>query len=150
AAAGFHRRRAARQGHDRGDRARGRRHPHRHRPRSWPDPARHAHSDPCNAPFQGVAHSVAGNTPYVMRQAWLPAAPEGAGQARAIVRDAALELGLDGETTWELALATTEAFANAVEHGAPCNPRGIRMTMGIEGGRLAVEICDCGCFPAKP
>jgi serine/threonine-protein kinase RsbW len=85
-----------------------------------------------------------------MRQAWLPAAPEGAGQARAIVRDAARELGLDGETTWELALATTEAFANAVEHGAPCDPRGILMTMEVEDGRLGVEICDCGCFPATP
>jgi serine/threonine-protein kinase RsbW len=83
-----------------------------------------------------------------MRQAWLPAAPEGAGQARAIVRDAARELGLDEETTWELTLATSEAFANAVEHGEPCNPRGIRFSLEVEDGRLGVEICDCGCFPA--
>jgi hypothetical protein len=30
-----------------------------------------------------------------MRQAWLPAAPASAARARAIVRDAAAELGLD-------------------------------------------------------
>jgi anti-sigma regulatory factor (Ser/Thr protein kinase) len=122
----------------------------RHRGRDRPDPARYADAPRAGAPPPGVAKSVTGNTPYVMRQAWLPAAPEGAGQARAIVRDAARELGLDGETTWELALAATEAFANAVEHGAPCDPRGILMTMEVEDGRLGVEICDCGCFPATP
>ena len=82
-----------------------------------------------------------------MRQAWLPAAPEGAPQARAIVRDIASELGLDGETTWELMLATTEVFANAVEHGKPCDRRGILLSMEVEDHHLGVEICDCGCFP---
>ena len=43
-------------------------------------------------------------------------------QARALVRDAACELRLDGPTTWELMLATTEAVANAIEHGEPCDP----------------------------
>jgi anti-sigma regulatory factor (Ser/Thr protein kinase) len=33
--------------------------------------------------------------------------------ARAIVREATAQLGLDKGTTWELMLATTEAFANA-------------------------------------
>jgi serine/threonine-protein kinase RsbW len=86
-----------------------------------------------------------------MRQAWLPASPEGAPIARAIVRDAAHKLGLDSESTWELTLATTEAFANAVEHGAPSDPRGIELRMGVEDGRLAVEVIDCGgCFPDVP
>ena len=44
------------------------------------------------------------------REAWLPALPEGVPQARAIVRDLASELRLDDATTWELMLATTEAF----------------------------------------
>jgi serine/threonine-protein kinase RsbW len=79
-----------------------------------------------------------------MRQAWLPAAPEGAPQARAIVREAAGELGLDGRTTFALMLATTEAFANAVEHGRPCDPRGIFLGMERRDGRLSVEVCDCG------
>jgi len=86
-----------------------------------------------------------------MRQAWLPATPEGAPIARSIVRDAALELGLDRDTTWELTLATTEAFANAVEHGAPCDPRGIELRMEVGDGRLSVEVVDCGgCFPEVP
>jgi len=66
--------------------------------------------------------------------------------ARAIVREATEALGLDRSTEWELTLATTEAFANAVEHGAPCDPRGIRLGIEIEDGRLHVEIADCGCF----
>jgi serine/threonine-protein kinase RsbW len=71
--------------------------------------------------------------------------------ARAIVREAARELGLEGDITWELMLATTEAFANAVEHGAPCDPRGIELRMEVEDGTLEVEIVDCGgCFPEVP
>ena len=81
-----------------------------------------------------------------MRQAWLPATPEAAPTARAIVREAAAELGLDHRTTWELTLATTEAFANAVEHGRPCDPRGVRLSMEVGGDRLHVEVADCGCF----
>jgi len=86
-----------------------------------------------------------------MRQAWLPATPEGAPLARAFVRDAAGDLGLDRRTTWELMLATTEAIANAVEHGSPCDPRGIELRLAVDGGRLEVEVVDCGgCFPDVP
>jgi serine/threonine-protein kinase RsbW len=86
-----------------------------------------------------------------MRQEeWLPAAPESAPRARAIVREVALELELDGGTTWELMLATTEAFANAVEHGLPCDPRGIFLRVESRDGRVAVEVWDCGGrFPAE-
>jgi anti-sigma regulatory factor (Ser/Thr protein kinase) len=66
-----------------------------------------------------------------MRQAWLPAAHEGAPVARAIVRDEATGLGLDPTTTYELMLATTEAFANAVEHGKPCDGRGLPIISAI-------------------
>jgi serine/threonine-protein kinase RsbW len=86
-----------------------------------------------------------------VRQAWLPATPEGAPRARAIVRDAAAELRLDNETTWELMLATTEAFANAVEHGSPCDPSGVELRMEIHEGGLTVEVLDCGgCFHEDP
>jgi anti-sigma regulatory factor (Ser/Thr protein kinase) len=86
-----------------------------------------------------------------MRQAWLPAAPEGARQARAVVRDATAELRLDGETTWELMLATTEAFANALEHGVPCPSRGILLRVENRDGSVGVEVCDCGGnFPETP
>jgi anti-sigma regulatory factor (Ser/Thr protein kinase) len=79
------------------------------------------------------------------RESWLPAVPEGASLARAIVREAASELRLDGATTWELMLATTEAFANAFEHGTPCDG-GIllRIESGADG--VGVEVTDCGCY----
>jgi anti-sigma regulatory factor (Ser/Thr protein kinase) len=84
-----------------------------------------------------------------MRQAWLPAAPEGAPLARALVRDAASELELDGDLTYALCLATTEAFANAVQHGAPCAERGIFVCVeALDEGGVCIEVCDCGaCFP---
>jgi anti-sigma regulatory factor (Ser/Thr protein kinase) len=64
------------------------------------------------------------------------------------VREAAAELPLDAVTTWELMLATSEAFANAVEHGRPCAPGGIRVRVDGRAGGVGVEVSDCGCFPA--
>lgn len=78
------------------------------------------------------------------REAWLPAAPSSAPRARAIVRSAASELRLDGSTTWDLMLATTEAVANAIEHGEPCEPRGIYLRLEAGDGTIGVEVCDCG------
>jgi anti-sigma regulatory factor (Ser/Thr protein kinase) len=66
--------------------------------------------------------------------------------ARAIVRDATAGLGLDDGTTWQLMLATTEAVANAVEHGSPGDPRGIQLRMELAGGCLHIEVADCGRF----
>lgn len=85
------------------------------------------------------------------RATWLPATPGGVPQARAIVREVADDLRLDGETKWELMLATSEAFANAVEHGSPCDPRGIYLRVETKEGRVDVEVCDCGgCYPRSP
>jgi serine/threonine-protein kinase RsbW len=82
-------------------------------------------------------------------ESWLPSAPASATEARALVRDAASELRLDDPTTWELMLATTEAIANAVEHGEPCDRRGIFLRMEVIDGSFEVEVCDCGgCYPA--
>lgn len=83
-------------------------------------------------------------------ESWLPSAPASATEARALVRDAADELRLDGSTTWELMLATTEAVANAVEHGRPCKPRGIFIRVEALNGTFEVEVRDCGgCYPAE-
>jgi anti-sigma regulatory factor (Ser/Thr protein kinase) len=85
------------------------------------------------------------------RESWLPSAPASAPEARALVRDAAHELRLDGSTTWELMLATTEAVTNAIEHGEPCEPRGIFLRLEALDGTFEVEVSDCGgCFPALP
>jgi serine/threonine-protein kinase RsbW len=82
-------------------------------------------------------------------ESWLPAAPASATEARALVRDAASRLRLDDSTTWELMLATTEAVANAVEHGAPCDRKGIFIRVEALDDTFEVEVSDCGgCYPA--
>ena len=82
------------------------------------------------------------------RETWLPAAPESAPLARAIVRDATAECGLDGETTWDLMVATSEAFSNAVVHGSDCG-RGILLIVEVDESRISIEVCDCGSFDAE-
>jgi anti-sigma regulatory factor (Ser/Thr protein kinase) len=77
-------------------------------------------------------------------ESWLPSAPASATEARALVRDAVDELSLDGSTTWELMLATTEAVTNAIEHGQPCDPRGIFLRVDAQDDAVGVEVCDCG------
>lgn len=84
------------------------------------------------------------------RESWLPSHPQSASEARVIMREVASELQLDRDTTWELLLATTEAIANAIEHGEPCDPRGIRLRVESNGARLGVEVRDCGCFSDRP
>ena len=81
------------------------------------------------------------------RESWLAAAPESASIARAIVREAAAEQGMDDSAVWDLMLATTEAVTNAVLHGQACDERSaIRLRIqGSEHG-LFVEVCDCGRF----
>ena len=82
-------------------------------------------------------------------ESWLPSAPASATEARALVRHAASALRLDGATTWELMLATTEAIANAVEHGEPCDRRGIFLRLEAINGSFEVEVRDCGgCYRA--
>jgi anti-sigma regulatory factor (Ser/Thr protein kinase) len=86
------------------------------------------------------------------RESWLPAAPESAPLARAIVREAAVEHGLDGEAAWDLMLATTEAVANAILHGTACdngNGKGILLRVMPCHDGLCVEVCDCGRFDSE-
>jgi anti-sigma regulatory factor (Ser/Thr protein kinase) len=88
----------------------------------------------------------------MMRESWLPARPESARCARAIVRQAALEHGLDEEAAWSLMLATSEAFSNAILHGKACSEgdEGILLRVrGWEDG-LWVEVSDCGRLEATP
>ena len=86
------------------------------------------------------------------RESWLAAAPESAPIARAIVRDAAVEHGLDDEATWDLMLATTEAVANAIMHGTACengSGKGILLRVMPCPDGLCVEVCDCGRFDSE-
>jgi anti-sigma regulatory factor (Ser/Thr protein kinase) len=86
------------------------------------------------------------------RESWLPAAPESAPIARAIVREAALEHGMDRESSWDLMLATTEAVSNAIVHGTACEngDKGILLRVLPGQDCLYVEVCDCGEFESTP
>jgi serine/threonine-protein kinase RsbW len=80
------------------------------------------------------------------RETWLPAAPPSAGAARKIVQRAAAEAGLDGHCTWDLTVATSEAVANAVQHGKAWPNECILLTVEPCAGGLRVEVSDCGTF----
>jgi serine/threonine-protein kinase RsbW len=85
------------------------------------------------------------------RESWLAAAPESAPVARAIVREAAAEHGLDGESTWDLMLATSEAVANAILHGSSCGDpeHGVLLIVEVDEDSISIEVCDCGSFDAQ-
>jgi anti-sigma regulatory factor (Ser/Thr protein kinase) len=85
------------------------------------------------------------------RETWLPAAPESAPIARAMVREAADEHGLSGGDAWDLILATSEAVANAILHGSWCGDpsRGVRLIVEVDESSISVEVCDCGHFDAE-
>jgi serine/threonine-protein kinase RsbW len=85
-------------------------------------------------------------------ESWLPAVPETAPVARALVREAATEYGIEGNGAWELMLATTEAVANAIQHGGACSRYGGAILLRIESSDegLSVEVCDCGEFKVRP
>jgi serine/threonine-protein kinase RsbW len=80
------------------------------------------------------------------RKTWLPATAASARAARFIVREAASEVGLQRESTWDLMLATTEAVNNAVQHGkAWPNDCILFVTRQCRRG-LQVEVSDLGTF----
>jgi anti-sigma regulatory factor (Ser/Thr protein kinase) len=85
----------------------------------------------------------------MMRESWLPAVPESATRARALVRDAALEQGLGDDGAWSLTLATSEAVSNAILHGTACE-EGILLRLLPWHEGLCVEVCDCGEFEEAP
>jgi anti-sigma regulatory factor (Ser/Thr protein kinase) len=84
----------------------------------------------------------------MMRESWLPATPESALLARALVREAATELRLGEDAAWDLMLATTEAFANAITHGVACDngSKGILVRLESHRDGVWVEVWDCGHF----
>jgi anti-sigma regulatory factor (Ser/Thr protein kinase) len=82
------------------------------------------------------------------REIWLRADPASASIAREFAGEAAQDLGCDRTATEAFRLSITEAVANAVEHGAPCNNGLIGVSLYIEAGWLTTEIRDCGDFKA--
>ncbi len=84
------------------------------------------------------------------REIWLRPERASASVAREFAGDAAQDLGCDRAATEALRLGITEAVANAVEHGAPCENGLISVSLYIEAGCFTTEIRDCGDFkPAR-
>lgn len=86
--------------------------------------------------------------PPVEREMWLRADPSSASVARAFAVEAAHELGCGRAETEAIRLGITEAVANAVEHGAPCDNGLISVAAYLEAGCLTAEVRDCGDFKA--
>jgi len=84
------------------------------------------------------------------RETWLPAAPASVRAARSLVRQAATEAGLDDACTWDLMLATSEAVANAIEHGTAWPNQCILLTTTPSSRGLRIEVCDRGTFAEAP
>lgn len=74
--------------------------------------------------------------------------PASASVARAFVSEAAEELDYDLAATEALRLGITEAVANAVNHGAPCDNGLISVSVYLGADCLTAEVGDCGDFRA--
>ena len=83
------------------------------------------------------------------REAWLPAEAASGAAARSLVSEAAADAGLDGGRTWDLMLATSEAFANAVQHGRPWPNECILLRAEPSAKGVRVEVTDCGTFDSQ-
>lgn len=82
------------------------------------------------------------------RRLRLVAEPSGLRTARDFAEDAASEIGFTGDECFQVKLATSEAVANAIEHGAPCKDGRIGLRVTGERGALVLFVCDGGTFTA--
>jgi anti-sigma regulatory factor (Ser/Thr protein kinase) len=99
------------------------------------------------APAQSGRYRPATSTNRDIRQeTWLRAAPVSVSRARAIVTEAAVGAGLSAEGTHDLILATSEAVANAVQHGEAWPNDCILLVTERSASGLRVEVADCGQF----
>jgi anti-sigma B factor antagonist len=71
-------------------------------------------------------------------------------RARGFAAAAARRFGLDPRRRYEFALATSEAVANAIEHGGSCLAGGIELWISERPDTLTVGIRDGGRFVLPP
>lgn len=64
--------------------------------------------------------------------------------ARRLLMDALHTAGVEGDTSYELSVALSEACANAVEHGTGERSRAYRVTAYLDGDRCRIEVADTG------
>jgi serine/threonine-protein kinase RsbW len=70
--------------------------------------------------------------------------------ARGFVGAAARRAGFDPRRQYNLALATSEALANAIEHGAPCLDGSIELWVDERRSSLTVGVRNRGEFVLEP
>jgi anti-sigma regulatory factor (Ser/Thr protein kinase) len=81
----------------------------------------------------------------------LRATPLSVRTARDLAEEAAAAYGLDEEGRYEFKLAASEAVANAIEHGMPCDDGRIGVHVHDQfPGCLTLCVCDCGRFIPRP
>jgi serine/threonine-protein kinase RsbW len=64
--------------------------------------------------------------------------------ARRLLLDAMGSAGVDGEISYDLSLALSEACANAVEHGTGEHSEAYCVTAYLEGDQCRIEVTDFG------
>jgi anti-sigma B factor antagonist len=87
--------------------------------------------------------------PGVLELRLLPHAAELA-RARGFAAAAGRRFGLDPRRRYDLALATSEAVANAIEHGRPCRDGTIAMSITEQPDTLSLVVRDGGRFVLDP
>ncbi len=80
------------------------------------------------------------------RETWLPSTPSSARRARTIVRAAGRDVDCEDVRLDDMVLATSEAVANAIEHGR--RDSSIRVRVETSAAELWVEVCNRGRFSA--
>jgi anti-sigma regulatory factor (Ser/Thr protein kinase) len=66
--------------------------------------------------------------------------------ARQWAERVAADYGFDSQTCYQIKMATSEAVANAVEHGSRSAVDEIKLRARDEGGELAIYVTDRGSF----
>ena len=67
-------------------------------------------------------------------------------RARRFAEMAAQGFGFDEEETYAFKFAASEAVANAIEHGEPCDDGTIGIGVSEERFALTFHVCDCGTY----
>ena len=76
----------------------------------------------------------------------LRADPAELSRARGFAEEAAEAFGFGDEETYAFKFAASEAVANAIEHGRPCDRGELLLRVGEEAGALTFYVRDCGRF----
>ena len=77
----------------------------------------------------------------------LVATPTSVREARTVAEEAAIACGLSEQASYDFKLAASEAVANAIEHGRPCEDGCIGLRVQEERpDYLTLCVCDCGRF----